>query len=97
MGADEKMRAVSQNESVAMCAHLNVKYNPSDVGSGRKRDRWTCAMCGADFWPRFWLFPAPWLSQEYIRNAVTEKLERERQLTAALAAAQGQPEKESGR
>lgn len=49
-----------KRESRAMCAHLSVKYAPVDHGNGTASDRWTCVLCGHDFWPKQWLFPAPW-------------------------------------
>lgn len=53
-----------KRESRAMCAHLNVKYAPVDHGNGTASDRWTCVLCGHDFWPKQWLFPAPWQRAE---------------------------------
>ena len=52
----------------SMCAHLNVKYAPVDNGNGTMSDRWVCALCGHDFWPKQWLFPAPWQREAALRQ-----------------------------
>ena len=44
----------------AMCAHLKVEYKPVKHDNGTNSDRWVCSLCGGDFWPQHWLFPAPW-------------------------------------
>ena len=48
----------------AMCAHLKVEYKPVEHDNGTNSDRWVCSLCGGDFWPQHWLFPAPWLAAE---------------------------------
>jgi hypothetical protein len=52
----------------SMCAHLRVKYNPIDNDNGTSSDRWTCNLCGHEFWPRQWLFPAPWQREAALRQ-----------------------------
>src|ERR1700749_2067971 len=47
----------------AKCAHLNVNYQPLKNGDGTCSDRWLCWSCGHDFWPKHWLFPAPWMRE----------------------------------
>ncbi len=63
----------------SMCAHLNVKYDPIDNSDRTKSDRWTCTLCGHDFWPKQWLFPAPWQRAASNPNTVVT----EQRITAA--------------
>lgn len=69
-----------KRESRAMCAHLNVKYAPVDHGNGTASDRWTCVLCGHDFWPKQWLFPAPWAAHSAAPSE-REPMEAKRKIT----------------
>jgi hypothetical protein len=61
-------------EDKAYCAHREVVYEPIDNGNGTMSDRWKCVLCGSDFWPQYWFFPAPWAALSRQATPETEQL-----------------------
>ena len=68
----------------AMCAHLKVEYKPVEHDNGTNSDRWVCSLCGGDFWPQHWLFPAPWLAAETAERTPPPDLEQKARQLALL-------------